>query len=258
MKIVSIANKKNTIFATKNTSSFEKKQITASMTSHVSGFPYGEFPDLENLLDLSYAIQGYLYRKLNGNKKLFDDFLSTHFRFDSVTPDGGDHFKDKGIMNVYLKGLNSGNYIAFIGYVLESLNSLPGVNAKYLQVDFDQNKMPRVARLSVQTENVGANQKPPDFNMTNANARKIFIDILGYTNFSEGYEFEPFELKNKCVNKKGKVNLPDIPVVDIKNNKGPRIIQFNINENYVENILNKIIDVCNWAIKNGYNGVYWV
>ena len=104
---------------------FKLTNITkqASMTLHVKGFPYQEFPDINNMLDYSHNVMYKFYQ-------LVEDILSPeeiaiwHLQrpIEMISPDGDDHFKPNRIMNFYLDGLPQNKIQILIQKLIELLN----------------------------------------------------------------------------------------------------------------------------------------
>lgn len=252
---------------------------TASFTMHVKGFPYSEYPELDNLLDVSH--QAILpFAKLA--QEILGEQYKTFWKYsNTLTPDGGSEFEPKGIMNLYLRGAGPDKVKALVDAAVEVLNNLPGVKASSIKVDNGKDGLPRVARIAVSTEGLGESQRPPHLQMANDNAFFIFQKILGYTQdlWDKGI-FDASELKKRAAYYIRESSFPETPTYQLNEHHqkiqdafsgasedegfesgvGDMLSGRNAISTYDRNDiirrLDDIIKFCNWALERGYTTVY--
>lgn len=202
---------------------------TASVTMYVKGFPYEEFPELNNLLDLTHSAFSGIHNELL-------EKFEVGIRINDFTTDGEDHFEKNGILNLYLKNFprsaiqhDLGEIIAVVKKHLEQtfttvhdikVNTWDDFKQKiheqmrdaaeeaeegddsYVEgyTNWLQSIMrysgPRVVRFYVSLNAPDTSKKvPPHVNISEFNAFNIFKGILRYEDFTTGgFVFDAGEL----------------------------------------------------------------
>lgn len=134
---------------------------------------------------------------------------------------------------------------------------------------------PRVIRLNITKNNNKRDVFPPEVNMANDNAFYIFNTILQYDkDLWEGVSLNAVELKKRCQYFLGetefkksnpdKIDIAREKVKDAFNGRGGDLNEradllsgkhalSTYQDDKVRSQLDRIIKLCDWAIKNGYN-----
>ena len=256
----------------------QSKIVTASLSLYVDKFPYEEYPDMDTIFDVTWECLQPLHKKLK--TFLTPEELKNFWKYsDTLTSDGDDHSKPKGIANLYLNGIQPEHVKMVIESAVECLNDLVGVTAKYVKSDDITNGVPRVARIYVETQQVGSGERPPHINMANVNAFFIFQKILGYSNnLWENHSFKAQELKDRCNYFLGEDSFKVNSKFDIEEHQN-KVNQsfFGESEQSQEDIVEilsgqsgmstyqdqdirqrliQIRDFCQWALDKGYESIY--
>lgn len=259
-----------------------RKIVTASLSTHVKGFPYQEFPDLSDLLSVSYATLNGFAKELQSfmSEKEFEGFWKGYM---TITPDGDYHDKKEGIMNLYLNGAKPEHVQKIIAAAIQELNRQIGVKASFIRSDDIKNGVPRVARIKVSTESVGSDKMPPEINMANDNAFFIFQRILGYQqNLWEDGEFDATELKTRIEYFLGENSFDknDPKAIEQHRNKvndgfrgkipeditgkqddfgdflSGKLGMSSYDDDMIRHRLQELLNICKWALDHGYKTIY--
>ncbi len=168
------------------------------MTTSLSGANY-EDKDLENLLGISFILgRKVLTPVFNEMSEFEKEYFQSNRSMEVITPDGPDTFEPTGTLNFYTAGFNKEGVEKVIDYVKKYL---PKINLTLKNVRGpEQSGMykSKVVRFDISNNaNVGKSENVPELQMSNANARLIYKDVLGFDDFEEGYSIQALELYNR-------------------------------------------------------------
>jgi hypothetical protein len=246
-----------------------KKTINESMDMGIDGFRYED--ELENVFDIShYVIKKIAYDlwpKLGFTKEQEEEIGGIG---DSFTPDGSDAFEPVGTMNFYTAGFPSESVDKIVGYIKYILNEkdIKVGEVKYEKVkdkikpeDFeswgitDGGESLRVVRIPIIENGSGDSGNPPEVNLSNTYAHKIFGEILGFEGDGP-YSMDAADLLMKLDSaRKQMVARKDIPDTVQHSTEGN--IHRTINgKDYYFRTFDKIENFAKWAISKGYRSLH--
>lgn len=224
--------------------------LSESMDMGIKNFQLGE--SLENILDIS----DYIMRKVAYD--LFPELLSTEERAQigpigsHFTPDGSDAFDSTGIVNFYV-----GRYpietvkkiVEYIKYILNEVDIKVG-DVRYEKGDSGNF---RVVRIPIVENGSGDSGNPPELNFSNANAHKIFGEIL---EMREPYSFDAADLLMKIDSARKRIIVrSDLSNTDQHSIEG-NFYDVVKGKDYYLKQLDRVEEFARWAIERGYRSLY--
>ena len=245
------------------------KVLSESMDMGIKGFQYED--DLENILDIShYVIKKVAYDlwpTLGLTKEEEEEIGGISNDFD---PDGSDAFEPVGILNFYV-----GSYpprvlekmVSYIKYVLNERDIKVG-EVKYEKVkdkikpeDFlkwnitDGGESLRVIRIPIIENNSGDSGNPPEVNLSNTYAHKVFGEILGVEGDGP-YVMDATDLLMKLDSARKQMavrtDIPDTVGHSVQGN-----MHNTINgKDYYFRTFDKIENFAKWALARGYRSLH--
>jgi hypothetical protein len=232
----------------------------ATMDVRVSDFDYPV--SKKTISDIGNYLQNYILYKTDFYNQL-TDFEKAYWKKNKVpefiTMDGFDVDAETGTINIYLVGLPERTYSVIYDYLIKLLTK-EGFKFEATE-NLEDSKMfkSKVMRIKV-LDNPYANQiedKPPELNMANENAKLIFEKVLKY-NLSDSFlEIPVFDIVNR-INKitEEKIEENERPW---SRNWGPGKVEMISGGLYSEDIkerLNRIKQIAQWALDHGYKRIY--
>lgn len=247
-----------------------EKFLNESMDMGIENFQYED--ELENVLDISnYVVKKIAYDlwpKLNLTKEEEEAIGGIG---DDFTPDGNDAFETTGIMNFYVGGYPDRVIDKILGYIKYILNERDIKVGEFKREKVKDKLSPeelekweitdggeslRVIRIPIIENGSGISSNPPTVNFSNANAHKIFGEILGFENMDSFYKMNVAELLIR-VDKARKSMLlrTDIPDTSQEVVKGNMYHTINGKE-YYYSVFDNIQDFARWASVRGYQNLH--
>lgn len=217
-------------------------QMNETVSVYVADYNPGE--KVHNLYDLSW----YLIKRL---QKIPAFQQGTNQ--DVLAPDGLDMHTTSGRLNFYTAGIPSNavpTILKGIKYYLDELKVKYGPFTPEKSNMF-KTEVIRIPILHLPQEKK-ANELPPEFNISNDNANHLFREILGYPQEDDLSRINARDLLYRIQ------NLPDYAIKpretsDERGEKGPRVINFGLDEDRIKRYLETLAKIATWAIKNHYD-----
>ena len=211
--------------------------------------------EVENLLELSQKLLWGDYITDFANKFFSEEeknwFSENRKPLEWITADGGHEFAKNGILNVYLTPIPERWQEKFLSaikyYIVEFGGKVTGSVIKNKSSMYDSD----VYRIPVEIV-VNSKNNPPELNISTANARAIFVDVLNYSDeyFSEYPNVPANELLMKI--EQVEDNEYQIQSAARETEIEGNFISVGLDEEKIKRILNSLKDICNWAIDNNY------
>ncbi len=205
---------------------------------------------VQDLNDLSFYLSGKiinpLISKANEEQK---EFFKKNRHPEIIAVDGTDWDKTSGVLNVYLQSIHSDlreTLKKYLKYYLQELDVKFDPNFVQNKSNMHGSDTFRIKIFDLPNRN---NNRPPEVNMSNANAAYIFRNILGFRDFDWGFTVSVRELLlkiNMYPNFKAKQDATE-PT------RNGNFVDFGISEKYILDKLNQIKQLTSWAIKNDYD-----
>jgi hypothetical protein len=231
--------------------------LNESMTTSVRGADYSK-QDLDNMLGLSFALKNKVVTSVVNALGEFDkENFYQNRNMEIIVPDGENTFDPIGTMNFYTSGFNEAGVQAVIDGVKKYL---PMIGAAVGSVRGPEKsgmyKSPVVRFEITKNDNAERGGEVPEVNMSNANARIIYRDVLGLDDFEEGYSIKAIDLYNriKAVLDNDKNDLDKVqrlPSMDAGNG-GAMMYTGALRSDDIVERLHRIAEVCLYAMKHGH------
>lgn len=235
------------------------------MDMGIKDFQYED--DLENILDIC----NYIIKMIG--KELWDGYKQETRESgwsDKIDPDGSDAFEPIGTINFYAAGVDIDDMnktIEFIKYILNERDIKVG-EVKYEKVkdkikpeDFpkwnitDGGESLRVVRIPIIENNSGDSGNPPEVNLSNTYAHKIFGEILGMEGGGP-YTMDATDLLMKLDSaRKQMVVRKDIPDTVQHSVQGNMHNTIN-GKDYYFRTFDRIEEFAKWALARGYRSLH--
>lgn len=237
------------------------------MDMGIDDFSYSD--ELENILDMCH----YVLKKMNGAVwNSLSSYTKENWSPDSISPDGSDAFEPTGTINLYVGQMDledAKKIVSFIKYILGENDIIVGevkwekVKDKIKPEDFaewgitDGGESFRVVRIPVIENNAAESGNPPQVNLTNDNAKKLFGTMLGFSLESGvGFNINAHELIQKIHEfRKSLKTRTDIPE-QTYNERNRNIISPVHGKDYYYRILEVVENFAQWAINKGYTALH--
>ncbi len=242
---------------------FYSHLLNESMTTSLSGANY-ESKDLENLLGISFILgRKVLTPVFNEMSEFEKEYFQANRSMEIITPDGPDTFSPTGTLNFYTNGFSKEGVDKVIKLVKEYL---PKINLTLKGVRGPEKSgmyKSEVVRFDIsKNDNVGQAENVPEINMSNANARIVYGDVLGLPDFEEGYSIEAIELYNRIKDVLEKIKKdPDylkksarLPSMDVGDG-GAMMYTGALRSEDIVARLHQIANLCQYGMKHGHNKV---
>ena len=243
---------------------FYSHLLTESMTTSVSGADY-ESKDLENLLGISFIlVRKVLTPVYNSLSEFEKEYFQANRSMETITPDGPDTFKSVGTLNFYTSGFSKDGVNKIIEGVKEYL---PKINLTLKSVRGPMKSgmyKSEVVRFDISSNgNVGKVEDVPEINMSNANARIVYEDVLQLPEYDEGgFTVEAMILYNKVKDALEKYEKDEnafdksarLPSMDVGDG-GAMMYTGAMRGDDIAERLRGIAKVCLYALKNGHNKI---
>jgi hypothetical protein len=239
----------NLFFMTVNENSKKKDKtvISESMNVTIKDFPYQR--ELNGILDMCHYISNkvsYDLLKKELSPEQWDNRRDFNYSFD---PDGMDAFEPTGTINFYL-----GDYpeqlidktVSYIKYILAEND---------IKVGSTSREGDRVVRINVVSNDYKV-QNPPDINLSNGNAKEIFEEIIGYNSVDE--EMNAVDLLMKIQSaRKSILTKPEKSSFTKSGGDGKaHMYGPSHGQDYHNRTLDRIEELAQWAVDNGYQTIY--
>lgn len=270
-----------------------KALIIESMNVQVVGANYQRIDNLHSLsTHLTNVVISSIVHKMPKDQQDYFKKNGVGF-YETIVPDG-DYYQgpdsNKGVLNLYISGFTSDT----LKEVLESLFiELRKLKISWGIIKKDQSKIykSQVIRIPI-TKNENIHSGPPELNLANRNAYHIFHKILQYEG-ENSFSMDVKELKERIESlssDKGWVTKHIIPTKEyepkpptetdeewkddqeteksdedpnphddimkgVSNSLNAKMISAGLNEEDLWKRLQRILEICDWAIKNGYDKI---
>lgn len=245
------------------------KALDESMDMMVADHAYED--ELDGILDICHYVIKMVANDLYPKLGLSDEEKEAIGGIgDTFTPDGRDAFEPVGIMNFYTNGWPAHaleKTVNYIRYILGEKDIQVG-EVKYEKVkdklspeelaDYgieDGGESLRVIRFPiVQNDAAGNSGNPPQVNLSNSNAKKLFGDILGFEG-GDGFSMNTADLLMKLASaRKQMAARTDIP--DQAQHSQDGMMHNTVNgKDYYTRIFDTVENFALWANKHGYNRI---
>jgi len=215
---------------------FKEWLLSESMDVIVKNYDY---PKIKDLLSLSYAIDRELYKHIPEYKQ------SKHMY--TLTIDGTNPSTTKGTLNFYTKGIPEESIpkiLKGIQYYLEEYKITYGPFRKELSKAYGT----PVIRIPIKNIPI-KKEGPPKLNLANANAHYLFSNILGFHG-ENGYNIPARDLLIK-IDTIGYVKSR--PQQIYQQPGKATTIEAGYSKEMIEDRLEQIRKIAQWAIENGYD-----
>lgn len=217
---------------------------------------------METVGDLAWYLGSKLGKLLDSLNKDQKEYFSKNRAPEFVVADGpgggkeDSHFMNKGILNVYLKGIPTEYHqkikdaaVYFLqdanvdhGGVITNTSNAYGGDTIRITI----NKMPQ------------SKNRPPEINMSNGNADHIFSKVLNLDQYNVGYGYviPARELLIKIDNYNDELADIDARLPTTHTGSGgASMISFGLDGNQIKQRLEKIRSIASWAIENNYDEI---
>jgi len=221
-----------------------------------------EFPALETLLDITFAIQ---YKALNPLEKMTPEekkIFNTWRVSDILTPDGEDVFKTTGTINFYIGGIPMRLVQEICKKITEQLDNI-GIECGQFRKDKSGAYNSDVIRIPV-IKNPNIYQGPPEMNISQGNATMLLHDILGFGEKEDQYYSIPVDQLDNAL--KRWTDLSDEQMmhalqkhtrpttIDKGDNKATMIFG-GVDHDQLFSYLRRLGDIVDWAKSHGYKHI---
>ncbi len=228
------------------------RNLNESVSIYVHGHDYNT--NINDLDDLSRHLQRKLIDPF-WNKLTPEQQKNVIPHYEMLTPDGSYYTKGYEILNFYTKGLDEkliSTLIRGIKYYLDELK------VKYGPFKTEKSGMYEsdVVRIPILKWEKTKNN-PPLLNLSNDNARVIFIDLLGLSRSNEGYfSISPTDLYRKIEElDKEKIDIHAREPFSSKS-KGVNFYSGGLSSNDILQRLEQLKKIAKWAMNNHYDEIY--
>jgi hypothetical protein len=234
---------------------FYKELLNESMTVTVADKDY-EQQDLQDLLGISQLymrkVIDPIFFNLSKEDQLY--FRENRKAMDFFTPDGGDEFKDTGVINFYTTGFKPETVekmLKGVKYYASEMNIVLGNISKPEQSRIYPTS--QVIRISViKNNNLDNFEKIPEVQLSYDNAILIFGRLLALPDFEEGYRVSAIDLLTAIKNIETKDNQDGEFLYRYSR---PTSVDGNmttggITPEYLRRKLSELKQLCDYAIDN--------
>ena len=239
-----------------------KHLLKESMTVSIVG-ANEEFPQLERLLDIIFAIQYKALMPLNSMSPEQKAVFQKYRRSEILAPDGDSFDEPTGTINFYVQGIPKEVIRQILKNIKEQLDNLGGLTVGKIFVNrSNMNKSP-VIRIPI-VKNDNKYQGPPEFNVSNSSAHKIFSDMLGFHSPDEGtsYSMSVDELEQQLkpwnnasdIDQMNQMSQHTSPMT-IDKDGGATMIHSGYDEERLYHYIQSLNDIVTWAKQHGYKKI---
>lgn len=229
----------------------KNRVLSESMNLYVADFDYGS--NVQSVEDIANALVSKVLwpvlQKMQGQKLPVAPY-------DMISPDGSFYEHGHQIINFYTGGLSPEDeqkILQGIQYYLKEM----GVKYGAFKKEKSGMKASDVIRIPVASFEKTANA-PMELNLSNANARVIFGDVLNFQGDESGYpNISPADLLMKID------NLPDFSIglhqrdpYSQQSKGGPQMYYGGLSEDAIRQRLDIIRKIAQWAIQNHYDRLF--
>lgn len=234
--------------------------------------------EIQTMFHLSNEVHSLLCRHFdktmtpNQIKHFTDNRIYPNVEFNETTTKWTD---ENGIIDVYMRGITRDKYKEVKDFVINTLDKLKIDFTPPTELEKSEIYDSYVFKYIINRIPKDILNRPPQLNMSNANARNIFVDILGYPNDDNFIRLDARDLVNRINNVKER-NIQEfthegregdeifgiIPGMENdfdeeskKGRKGPKMYEPPKPKTYFDNRLNTIKEIALWAIKNGHQTI---
>lgn len=270
----------------------ESRILQESMNVVVDDFSYPQ--DLDTLGDLAYYLQQKIFSpyfrpetEKSGTQIMNPQDIQNFQKnkpMEVFTVDGeSDYFGNSGVINFYTQGLPQASIQKFaqaVKFHLDELGVKYGqftldnyqsaydkdtaqykddedasdfLKKRYSQVDMSHTRVVRIPILQIPKRQ---ENKPPDLNMSNANAIHIFYNVLGmkeYTEEGDGgiYGFSDMPAADLIM----KIDTMFAPEERSSSGDDSRIVDPGLNPEQIDQRLMRVRQIAQWALDNNYSTI---
>jgi hypothetical protein len=255
-----------------------KQVLNESMTLYYKGWEHAD-KRLDNILELSSHLQGFLYQYL---EKLPDDqqtYFSKNRPADLLTIDGLDDMDSPtGILNLYVSGYTLETQKQFLRIIVTELRKLKIKYGKF-KLEKSNSQAYNVIRIPI-LENNTVYSGPPEINLSNRNFYHILHNVLQFEpddDSNSGWTFTVDELKNRIIavlkhdpewvdHNQIRHDIPDAEKISPETNPydkmfsdmfaGAHIIHSNLESDKMFRILQVMLKYCKWCEQHNITDLY--
>lgn len=225
-----------------------------------------EYPDLSNILEISFALQHKVLKPLENMTDEQKDIFKEKGAIDILTPDGPDAFKPIGILNFYLGGIPDNIVSEIEKNIKEQLSNLDIEvgNTKIERSGMYQQRPMNVMRIPILKNPHEHYQGPPQMNVSNDYAPMLFTRILGFKERSaQDYSFSVRELDDvlsKWLNmndsaREGALQRHLRPTTRDTGEHGATFITGGMDYDRIMRYLNGLKMIVDWAKSHGHTHI---
>lgn len=247
-----------------------KKLLTESMTTYVKDVDYDRH---DNLMDLSFKLQRRAYMVLEKLPEDQQEYFRRNRPPELLTIDGdSDMDSNTGVLNLYFVGYTSKTLKEILKSVSSELKRLD-IKTGRVKMEDSRSIRGKVIRIPI-ISNENKYHGPPVVNFSNRNAYHIFHEILQYDaddEYNSSFSFKADDLKSRIEAilqhdpdwirdnqiKSGDMSDSNPHNAIIKQIAGnATIIDMGLDSDDIKQRLMALLNLANWAIKNGKSDLY--
>lgn len=235
----------------------KKKLLREGYSLNVVG-ARDEYPDLSNMLSLSYAIMYNSLKPLESmteeERMKFDDGHA----MDILTPDGGYESESKGVLNFYTMGIPERLIPSIINNIKEQLEN---IGIPFGEFKKERSKMRDSDVIRIPILDTPEYQGPPKFHVSQFNAKMLFTNLLGFKEKQPQYYSFTVDELNERLNqwldmddtaRKGALARYLKPTTVDKKDGHATFITGGVNYKQILNYFIELKKVVDWANQHGY------
>lgn len=193
--------------------------------------------------------------------RFFDNFSEEELQkfrkekvMDFIAADGDSYFKDEGNINFYTAGFSEENQKKFLELIKYYIVEYNGVITGNIKKEKSNTYKSDVYRIPVKITKPDE-ENPPDVQLSNANARLILSDVLGYS--SDTIDEYPDLNANELLYKIEQIEDNDYVITKAVR---PETVDGNmyssgLSKEDIKYRLDMLKKLCEWAVKNHYTNI---
>jgi len=232
--------------------------LTESMNVMVSDYTYPE--KVDTLGDIGYYLTKRLHPLIEKLSPEEMDNWKKNRPMELVASDGdSDYFGKSGVLNFYTNGIPKGkidNFLEAIKYYLDE------AKIKYGSLVSDTSQLygTQVIRITILQSFVKHKDQPPELNLSNANARLVFGDLLGYEDLDSLYDVPARDVIVRIDSYLKEFDIQRVtrePNVE-RSEGGATFIDAGYSEEQIKMRLDQIRKIAHWAIDHDHENLHVV
>lgn len=225
-----------------NSKKKDKTLISESKTLHIKNFPYQD--SFDGILDMCHYIGRKVWYDILSKELSRDDLIKVRESGYSFAPDGMSAFDPTGTINFYLGAFPEELIKKTVGYIKYILSE------KDIKVGSTSREGDRVIRINV-VSNDFKDESHPHLNLSNGNAEDVFKDIIGYDSTDDYMNAVDLLMKVQSARKKV-LSKPE----KTTGTRDGNMFGQSYGQDYYNKVLDRVEEVAQWAVDNGYQTLY--